>query len=162
MAKLCILSNENPLLRRALLWVFEKWFMKTSKKKFISKQIYLYVGSQTFWSFMKFYFAHFVKVCFVFKKQSLCLCSSVYTQNKTLPTLENEKKDNSKWNFRKNGRASWFSCGRLKISKNKITSLQGYKQVGNNKWFSKHEKNEFFLMSEENKTILELKKVEVE
>ena len=25
-------------------------------------------GSQTFWSFMKFYFVHIIKVCFVFKK----------------------------------------------------------------------------------------------
>ena len=29
--------------------------------------------SQTFSSFMKFYFVHIVKVCFVLKKQALCL-----------------------------------------------------------------------------------------
>ena len=95
---------------------FRKVIYENVKKthSFQSKYIYMY-GSQTFWSFMKFYFAHFVKVCFVFKNSHyayipLCL-------HKTLPTLENEKKDNSKLNFRKNGRASWFSCGRLKILK---------------------------------------------
>ena len=40
--------------------------------------IYIMYGSQAFWSFMKFYFVHIVKVCFVFKKQFLCLYFSVY------------------------------------------------------------------------------------
>ena len=40
--------------------------------------IYIY-GSQTFWSVMKFYFVHLMKVSFfVFKKQSLSWHSSVY------------------------------------------------------------------------------------
>ena len=30
---------------------------------------------------LKFYFVHIVKVCFVFKKQSLCLYSPVYASN---------------------------------------------------------------------------------
>ena len=36
------------------------------KKSFISQHKYLYLWV-TFWSFMKFYFLHIVKVCFVFK-----------------------------------------------------------------------------------------------
>ena len=57
------------------------WFMKTLRKKHSlhSKHTCIY-RSQTFWSFMKFYFVHIVKVCFV-KKQSLCLYSSVYAKN---------------------------------------------------------------------------------
>ena len=63
-----------------IMWIFGKWFPKTSEKKnihFIINISILY-GSQKYWSFMKFYFVHIVKVCFVFKKQSLCFCSSVY------------------------------------------------------------------------------------
>ena len=41
---------------------------------------------------MKFYFAHIVKVCFAFKKQSLCLYLYVYLyMHKTFPKLGNEK-----------------------------------------------------------------------
>ena len=47
------------------------------KHSFHNKDIYIY-ESQTFWSFMKFYFVYILKVCFVFKKQSLCLYSSTY------------------------------------------------------------------------------------
>ena len=48
---------------------FEKWFMKMLKKIFISQHTYLHIyGSQTFWSFMKFYFVHIVEVYFAFKK----------------------------------------------------------------------------------------------
>ena len=47
------------------------------KYSFHNKHIFIY-GSHTFWSFVKFHFVHIVKVCFVFKKQSLCLYSSVY------------------------------------------------------------------------------------
>ena len=50
---------------------------KRRKKTFISQHIYLY-ESQIFQSFMKLYFVHIVKVCFVFKKQSLCLYFSIY------------------------------------------------------------------------------------
>ena len=59
------------------------------KKTVTSLQIYLYIRSQAFWSFMKFYFVHIVKV-------SLSLKNSYYAyippyMNKTLPTLGNEK-----------------------------------------------------------------------
>ena len=47
------------------------------------------ISSQTFWSFMKFYFVHVVKVCFVFKN-SFYAYIPPYT-NKTLPKLGNEK-----------------------------------------------------------------------
>ena len=47
------------------------------KHSFHNKRISIY-ESQTFWSFLKFYFVHTVKVCFAFKKQSLCFYSSVY------------------------------------------------------------------------------------
>ena len=47
------------------------------KKPFYNKHIYT-CRSQTFWSFMKFYFVYILKVCFVFKKQSLCLYLSLY------------------------------------------------------------------------------------
>ena len=59
---------------------FQKVIYENVKKKKHSlhnQHICIY-GSQIFWSFMKFYFVHIVKVCFVFKKQSLCLYSSVY------------------------------------------------------------------------------------
>ena len=42
------------------------------KKHSLHKQL------QTFWSFMKFYFAHTVKICFAFKKHLLSLYPSVY------------------------------------------------------------------------------------
>ena len=53
------------------------WKVMNVKKKhmFHNKHIYIY-GSQTF--YLKFYFAYIVKVCFVLKKQSLCVHSSVY------------------------------------------------------------------------------------
>ena len=41
---------------------------------------------------MKFYFVHIVTVCFVSKKQSLCLYRYAYPyMHKTLPKLANEK-----------------------------------------------------------------------
>ena len=41
---------------------------------------------------MKFYFVHIVKVCFVFKKQSLCLYAYIPPyMHKILPTLGNEE-----------------------------------------------------------------------
>ena len=50
-------------------------------KKTHIKHIHI-CGSQTFWSFMKFYFVHILTFCeglfFVFEKQSLCLHSYVY------------------------------------------------------------------------------------
>ena len=61
------------------LWIFGKWFTKMlKKKKHFIKNICILYGSQTYWSFMKFYFVHILKFFFVFKKQSLCLYSSVY------------------------------------------------------------------------------------
>ena len=65
------------ILHRTLLWIFGKWLTSEKKHSFRNKDIYM-CGSQTFWSCMKFYFAHIVKVCFVFKKQSLCLYSSAF------------------------------------------------------------------------------------
>ena len=63
------------------------WKRQKKKKKSVhNKHIYIY-GSQSFWSFMKFYFVHIVKVCFVFKKQSYI---APY-MHKTLPALVNEK-----------------------------------------------------------------------
>ena len=59
---------------------FQRVIYEIVEKKqhlFHNKHIYT-CESQTFWSFMKFYFVHIVKVCFVFKKQLLCLCSSIY------------------------------------------------------------------------------------
>ena len=64
-------------------------YENVEKKTFISQQTYLYIQSQTFWSFVKFYFADVVKVCFVFKKQSLSLYSPY--MHKVLQTLGNEK-----------------------------------------------------------------------
>ena len=59
-----------------LLWrTLGRWFMKTLKKNihFITNtSMYKVIDN------LKFYFAHIVKVCFVFKKQLLCLYSSVY------------------------------------------------------------------------------------
>ena len=82
-------SRYIAILWRTILWIFRKWYMKTPKKKFISQQTYLY-RSQTFWSFMKFYFVHILKVCFVFKKNSHYAYIPLY-MHKTLPTLGNEK-----------------------------------------------------------------------
>ena len=65
---------------RTQWWIFGKWFMKALKKKhsFHNSHIYIY-RSQTFWSFMKFYLVHIVKICSpVFKKKYLCFYSSVY------------------------------------------------------------------------------------
>ena len=72
--------NYVVILRRTLLWIFGKRFMKTLKKKNIhfTTNISLYMGQRHFevlWSFI----LHInVKVCFVFKKQSLCSYSIVY------------------------------------------------------------------------------------
>ena len=61
-----------------LLWIFGNWFMKMSRKKHFATNIYIYGSSQTFWSFIRFYFVHMARGFFVFKNQSLCLHSSVY------------------------------------------------------------------------------------
>ena len=54
---------------------FQKKFYENIEKNHFTQTIGIY-RSQTFWSFMKF--EHIPKVCFVFKKQLLCLDSSVY------------------------------------------------------------------------------------
>ena len=66
-------------------------FMKTSKKNYLSynKHIYKY-RSRTSWSFMKFYFVHIVRICFVFKKHSLWLYSSVYENEREEVNERNE------------------------------------------------------------------------
>ena len=61
------------------------------KHSFQTFRYIILLWPQTFSSFMKFYFVHTVKVCFVFKKQSLCLYIPPY-MHKTLPTLGNDKK----------------------------------------------------------------------
>ena len=54
-------------------------YENVEEKTLISQQTYRYThGYMTFWSFMKFFFARIAKICFVFKKQSLCLYSTVY------------------------------------------------------------------------------------
>ena len=58
------------------------------KKHFITN-IYIYIQSQTICSFMKFYFVHIVKVCFVLKN-SYYSYIPMYI-NKTLLTLGNKK-----------------------------------------------------------------------
>ena len=88
--------------------------MKMSKKKhsFHNKHIYIY-KLQTFWSFMKFYFVHIVKACFVFKKHHAYAYICLYMQ-----------KNNRKLNFRKNHWASLFSHRRLKTLKCSIPLTQ--------------------------------------
>ena len=63
-----------------LLFYEEHLIYEKLKKKNIHfiTNISIYIQSQTFWSFMKFYFVHIVKVYFVFKEQLLCLYSSIY------------------------------------------------------------------------------------
>ena len=58
------------------------------KKSFHNKHIYT-CGSQTFRSFMKFYFGHIVKICFVFK--NIHYIHITLYMHRTLPTLGNEK-----------------------------------------------------------------------
>ena len=104
-----------------LLLLYGKHFYGFSKSRrktkhsFHNKQIQDLTWSQTTWSFMKFYFVHIAKVCFVFKDQFSCL----YYMNKTLM-----RKSNSKLNFTKNYRASWFSHAQLKISQCSISLAQ--------------------------------------
>ena len=58
------------------------------KKSFHNKHIYT-CGSQTFRSFMKFYFGHIVKICFVFK--NIYYIHITLYMHRTPPTLGNEK-----------------------------------------------------------------------
>ena len=107
------------ILCRILLWIFRKWFMKMLKKTpFIPQQTYLYIPSQTFWSFMAIYFVHIVKVFVSLKTVImlifLCICIK-HSQHLEM------RKNNSKLNFTKKCWASWFSCGQLKISKCSIS-----------------------------------------
>ena len=92
--QLCILTF--LIFTLSDLWKCQK------KSNHFTTNIYIY-GSQTFWSFMKLYFVHIVKVCFVFEKQSLC---SKHWEM---------RKNNCKLNFAKNCFASWFSRGRLRL-----------------------------------------------
>ena len=67
------------ILRRTFLWIFEKLFMKTLKKKkrsFYNKNIYIYIY---IWvtDIMSFILYIFWRV-FLSLKKSLCLSSSVY------------------------------------------------------------------------------------
>ena len=65
--------------------IYENVKKKKKKNSFHNKHIYIY-GSQTF--YLKFYLACIVKICFVLRKQSLCLLP-LY-MDKTIPT-GNEK-----------------------------------------------------------------------
>ena len=62
-----------------LLFYGEHFYGKVGKNphSFHSKHIYIY-RPHKFWSFMKFDSVYTVKVSFIFKKQLLCLYSSVY------------------------------------------------------------------------------------
>ena len=71
----CLKKIKDLLLFYRVHYRFSESDLWKRRKK---KHICLY-RSQTFWSLMKFYFVHIVKVCFVFKKQSLNLYSSVYS-----------------------------------------------------------------------------------
>ena len=57
--------------------IYENAKKKIKKNWFHNKHIFIY-GSQTFWSFMNFYFTHIVKACFAFKKAIVllffCIC----------------------------------------------------------------------------------------
>ena len=101
------------VFRLSDLW--KRW----KKHSFHNKHIYMLYGSQTFWSFMKFYFIHMVKVRFVFKK-SVIVLMFLHICIKHSKHLEMWK-SNSKLNFTKNHWVSWFSCGLLKISKCSIS-----------------------------------------
>ena len=103
------------VFRLSDLW--KRW----KKHSFHNKHIYMLYGSQTFWSFMKFYFIHMVKVRFVFKK-SVIMLMFLHICIKHSKHLEMWK-SNSKLNFTKNHWVSWFSCGLLKISKCSISLI---------------------------------------
>ena len=90
------------------------------EKKIHNKHMYI-CGSQKFWSFMKFYFVHIVKVCFVLKNSH-----HIYTplyMHKIIPNQE-MRKNYSKSDFTKICQMSWFSCGWLQISKCSISLAQ--------------------------------------
>ena len=76
---------------------FRKVIYENVEKKPIhfTANIYIY-GLQTFWSFMKFYFVHIVKVCFVFQNSHYAYIPPY--MHKTFPTLE-MRKNNNKSNF---------------------------------------------------------------
>ena len=77
--KVSQIPQENTCVR--VFYVLESHLWKRQKNIHFTTNIVIYIyiyRSQTFWCFMKFYFAHNVKACFVFKKQLLCLYSSVY------------------------------------------------------------------------------------
>ena len=103
--------------------------MSTKEKhSFHNKHIFIY-GSHTFWSFMKFYFVHIVKVCYFFKKPLLYLYFSLSIKHCQMRT------NNSKLSFTKNQRASWFSHRQLRISKFSI-SLARLGECSKNKLYT--------------------------
>ena len=58
-------------------------------KTFISQQTYLFIWVTDILKFMKFYFVHILKICFVFKSSHYAYIP-LY-MHKTLPTFGNEK-----------------------------------------------------------------------
>ena len=60
---------------------FQRMIYEIVEKKtttFVSQQAHLYMRVTDILRFLKFYFVHIVKVCFVLKKESLCSYSSEY------------------------------------------------------------------------------------
>ena len=117
-----------------ILWrIFGKWFMKMSKKKkkrrtFISQQMYLYIWVTDILKFYEVLFCAYCKglfclVVLIF----LCICIKHFQH-------EEMKKNNSKLNFTKNRRTTWFSHGRLKMSLAWLGECWKSKVIALNSW----------------------------
>ena len=70
-------NRSTIILQKTFVWVFGKWFIKTSKK-FISQQTYLYIQVTDILKSYEVLFCTYFKTFFVFKKKSLCLYSFIY------------------------------------------------------------------------------------
>ena len=115
---------------------------KRRKKTSHNKHIYIH-GSQKFWSFMNFYFVYIVKVCFVSKKTIIML---IFLRIRIKHSQYWEmRKNNCKLNFTKNRGTSWFSCGRLKISKCSISKGSQKVRLRHQKMLSLRSNLRFFI-----------------
>ena len=76
----CACACHCTHLMEQYVGILESDIRKRQKKNHIhfTTNIFTLYGSQAYWSFLKLYFVHTVKVYFVFNKQLLCLYSSVY------------------------------------------------------------------------------------
>ena len=92
---------------------FRKVFFQ-KKTPFISQQIY---GSQTFWSFMKFYFVHIIHYVHILKNSYYAYILPY--MHESLLTLGNEKEQQQIKFYEKLLR--WFSYGLIKVSKCSIS-----------------------------------------